>query len=252
MAPSLPFFSSKPKLDTPGPVKKLFTRQTDNFRFHLKPSITVTSPSGLSGHLGNLNNLPQPEDPIPSLFPTLTWEHSHDSEKEEVLVQKMAKIKEYLIIVEDLDGGKFYDGGKFRGSNPAVMGVFYRIPPSKTTIHASDLIKTRIAKFERLRVAERGLSGGFKYADLGGGVWRVPRAGHRIHFQVVALSGTVDKGCLSEFPSISSFYGECEGLVEGWGEWVGVFDKERGFIGGSEEGDRGDWREETESQRRLL
>lgn len=162
-------------------------------------------------------------------------------------MNRMEKVKEWLVIVEDIDTSKF-------STSPAVLGVYYRITASRTSITSSDLQKTKVAKFERLRIAERGLSGGFKYADMGAGVWKVPKSGHRIHFQVIALSGTVDKGCLSEFPSISSFYGECEGLVEGWGEWVGIYDKERGgFVAvDSEIGGGGDGREETESQRKLL
>lgn len=68
----------------------------------------------------------------------------------------------------------------------------------------------------------------------------MPKAGHRIHFQVVALGRSVDRGSLSEFPSISSFYGACEGAVLGWGEWVGIYDEGMGFVGGGEEGKDGE------------
>jgi hypothetical protein len=209
-------FSSKTKLNSPGPVHKLFTHQ-DIFRFYRQPNINVSAPDcGPSGQIGNLNSIAGEATPA-ELFPTLTW-HFDLEEKEDALMQKLAKIKEYLIVVEDLDGSKF-------GSIPPALGVYTVIPPQKTTITATDLVKDKEGKLERLRVAERGLVGGFKYADLGGGVWKTPKSMHRIHFQIIALSSTVDKGSLSEFPSIRSFYGECEGAVLGWGEWVGIYEK---------------------------
>jgi hypothetical protein len=211
------FFSSKNKLDTPGPLHKLFTRDEHNLRFHRLPTINVSAPDcGPSGQVGNLNSIAAADMPA-ELFPTLTW-HFEPEEKEDVLVQKLNKIKEYLVIVEDLDGGKF-------GSSPQPLGIFYIIPPQKTMISAKDIVKDKKGKLERLLVAERGLVGGFKYCDLDGKVWRTPKSMHRIHFQVVALSRTVDSGALSEFPTIRSFYGESEGAVMGWGEWVGIYEK---------------------------
>jgi hypothetical protein len=215
MAPS--FFSSKNKLDKPGPVQKLFTRHKDNFRLHSLPNINVSAPDcGPSGQVGNLNSIAAADTPT-ELFPTLTW-HFEEEEKDEVLVQRLNKIKEYLVVVEDLDGAKI-------GSSPQAIGIYYVIPPQTTTIRANDIVKAKKRKLERLRVAERGLLGGFKYADLDGKVWKTPKSMHRIHFQVIALSRTVDSGSLSEFPSISSFYGESEGSVIGWGEWVGIYEK---------------------------
>jgi len=215
MAPSL--FSSKNKLDSPGPVQKLFTRDPHNFKFHRRPTINVSSPDcGPSGQAGNLNSIAAADTPA-ELFPTLSW-HFEEEEKDGVPVQRPKRIKEYLVIVEDLDGGKF-------GSGPRTLGIYYVIPPQKTMIGANDIVKTKMGKFERVRVAERGLVGGFKYGDLDGKVWRTPKSMHRIHFQVIALARTVDSGSLSEFPSIRSFYGEAEGSVMGWGEWVGIYEK---------------------------
>jgi hypothetical protein len=214
LAPS--FLSSKNRFDSPGPVQKLFTRHEHN-KFHRLPTINVSSPDcGPSGQIGNLNSIAAADIPA-ELFPTLTWEFEAE-EKQEVLVQKLRKIKEYLIVVEDLDGGTF-------GSSPRVLGVYYVIPPQKTMVSANDIVKSKKGKFERLLVAERGLLGGFKYADVNGRVWRPPKSMHRIHFQVIALARTVDSGALSEFPTIRSFYGEAEGAMLGWGEWVGIYEK---------------------------
>jgi hypothetical protein len=211
-----PFFSSKNKFDSSGPVQKLFTRHEFN-KYHRKPTINVSAPDcGASGQVGNLNSIAAANTPA-ELFPTLTW-HFEEEENDDDLVERLKSIKEYLIVVEDLDGARF-------GSTPPAIGIYYVIPPQKTTVSANDLLKAKKGKFERLLVAERGLAGGFKYGDLNGKVWRTPKPMHRIHFQVVALSGTVDTGSLSEFPSIRSFYGEAEGFVVGWGEWVGIYEK---------------------------
>jgi hypothetical protein len=215
MAPSL--FSSKNKFSSPGPVKKLFTRHADNFRFHGQPTINVSAPDcGPSGQVGNLNSIAAADTPA-ELFPTLTW-HFKEEEEDDVLVQRLEKIKEYLLVVEDLDAAKI-------GSSPRVLGIYYVIPPQKNMVRATDIAKAKKGRLERLLVAERGVVGGFKYADMSGKVWRTPKSMHRIHFQVIALARTVDSGSLSEFPSISSFYGEAEGSVLGWGEWVGIYEK---------------------------
>jgi hypothetical protein len=215
MAPAL--FSSKKKSASPGPVHKLFTRDDYNFKFHRRPTINVSAlDCGPSGHVGNLNSLAEASTPA-ELFPTLTWEFELD-EKDDVLVQRLNSVKEYLIVVEDLDGGKF-------GLSPQAIGIYYAIPPQKTTVSANDIVKSKKGKLERLMVAERGLLGGFKYGDLDGKVWRAPKSGHRIHFQVIAMARTVDSRSLSEFPTIHSFYGASEGSVLGWGEWVGVYQK---------------------------
>jgi hypothetical protein len=215
MAPS--FFSSKNKLDSPGPVQKLFTRDSYNFRFHRLPTINVSSPDcGPSGQVGNLNSLAAADTPA-ELFPTLAW-HFEEEEKNDVFVQRLQTIKEYLVVVEDLDGAKI-------GSSPQDIGVYYVIPPQKTMISANDIVQVKKGKLERLMVAQRGLAGGFKYGNLNGKVWRTPKSMHRIHFQVIALSRTVDSGSLSEFPTIASFCGAAEGAVMGWGEWVGIYEK---------------------------
>lgn len=215
MAPAL--FSSKPKLDSAGPVGKLFTRDSYVFKFHRQPVINVSAPDcGASGQVGNLNSIAAANTPA-ELFPTLTWQFAEEA-KDDVLVERMKRLKEYLIVVEDLDAAKI-------GSSPKPLGVFYVIPPHRTTISASDIVRDKKGRFEWILTAHRGLVGGFKYGNLDGKVWSTPKSMHRIHFQVIALAKTVDSGSLSDFPTLSSFYGEAEGAIIGWGEWIGIYEK---------------------------
>lgn len=216
MAPSL--FSSKKSLEKPGPVKKLFTRDDHTFKFHREANIDVSSPNcGPSGQIGNLNKVPTGDTPAAELFPTLSWHFIEGRETDAALVERLEKVVEYLIIVQDLDGSVI-------GAPPAT-GIYYCIPPKKNLVGAGDIVKAKKGKLERLFVAERGLLGGFKYGDLHGTVWKTPKSMHRIHFQVIALSRTVDSGSLSEFLTIRSFDAASEGSVLGWGEWVGVYEK---------------------------
>jgi hypothetical protein len=218
-----PFSSStkKNKLDHPGPVEKLFTREPHNFRFHRLPTIHVSSPDcGPSGQVGNLNNLAEAADTPAEFFPTLIWEFDKTDTPSEndAITEKLKTTTEYLLIIEDLDS----TSPLLRFSTPSPLAIFYAIPRSKTTITSSELIKSKVGTFERITIAQRKLIGGFKYGELDGKMWRVPKRGHRIHFQVVALRGTVDGGSLSEFPTVGSFRGAAEGKVVGWGEWVGI------------------------------
>jgi hypothetical protein len=222
MAPFSSSSTKKNKLDTPGPVKKLFTREPHNFRFHRLPTIHVSSPDcGPSGQIGNLNALAGAgaADTPANFFLTLTWQFEiKDSlENEEAVTEKLTNTTEYLLIIEDLDSTS-----SLLRSHRSPLAIFYAIPRSKTSITSSELIKSKVGTFERITIAQRDLIGGFKYGELDGKMWRVPKRGHRIYFQVVALRGTVDGGSLSEFPTIGSFRGAAEGKVVGWGEWVGV------------------------------
>lgn len=107
-----------------------------------------------------------------------------------------------------------------------LLGTFYCIPAEARGIDAAALVKLKKKRLERLTIASRDLIGGFKYGEVDGKVWKVPKSLHRVHFQVVALSGTVDSGSLGEFPTKESFQGAAEGLVMGWGEWVGIYEKQ--------------------------
>ena len=178
--------------------EKLFTRH-EYFARHRKPTITITSPTiGAAG-----SRFPA------DTFPTLTWTAPTDTS---------FPIIEYLLVVEDLD---------VPVSGPHWAAAFYAIPASTTTITQSDLTKVKSGTFERR------LTGGFKYAPVGKGngkVWYPPHpmrgsGPHRFFFQLIALKDTVDKSDLSQFPTKSSFYGFIEGKVVGWGEWMGLVER---------------------------
>lgn len=140
------------------------------------------------------------------------------------MIEKQQKTKEFLVIVEDLDGNSILP----LATSP-LLGIFYGIPASSSSISGSQLVKVKKGKLgamlERVTVAQRDLTGGFKYGDVDGKVWRAPKKGHRVHFQVVALSKTANTTALSEHPTKESFRGAVEGFVLGWGEWVGIWEK---------------------------
>ena len=150
-------------------------------------------------------------------FPTITWSPPP--------VRDGTQVVEYFIFIEDADTPL--------SASPNIHGIYYAIPPQITSV-TSDSIQ-KVKKEKGTDVFGRQLSGGFKYAPIGGAlspskIWQPPNpmrghGPHRFHFQVLALSGTVDKKDLSQFPSRQSFLGMVEGKVLGWGEWVGVYER---------------------------
>lgn len=230
------FSSKRSQLDKPGPTHKLFTRDAHNFRFHRTPTIVVTSPDcGASGQIGNLNAIASATSPA-ELFPTLTWHFDtsfDDNLDNDLAAEKEEMVKEYFLIVEDLDGGTrpkssllvVMSSLPLPPSSLPLLGTFYCLPAAARRIDAAGLVKLKQGRLERITIASRDLVGGFKYGKVDGKVWKVPKSLHRVHFQVVALSGTLDSGSLSEFATKESFQGAAEGLVMGWGEWVGIYEK---------------------------
>ena len=83
------------------------------------------------------NKLESPGDTPAELFPTLTWHFEEkEKEKEDVLAQTLKPVKEYLLVVEDLDAAKWEP-------SPRATGIYYVIPPHKTTISANDIVKDK-------------------------------------------------------------------------------------------------------------
>jgi phosphatidylethanolamine-binding protein (PEBP) family uncharacterized protein len=188
-------------------ARKLFTR-CDNIRpKYRQPNMSVTSPElGPSGSFLTAHNAGDGD----SSFPSLTWQLSPD------LANTPGRVKEYLIVVEDLDVPL---------TGTILLGVFYGIPASRTSVTEGDFERTEKGVFGRR------LSGGFKYCPMRRNqVWNAPRpvrrhGPHRYHFQVVALNSTIDRPELSRFPTKESFVGAIEGKVVGWGEWVGLYER---------------------------
>lgn len=190
---------------------KLFTRGHD-FTILRTPTLTVTSPEcGPSGS----SLLPHHSASSGNSFPSLAWQLTDPNSR------TASRTKEYLIIVEDADTSL--------SANPATHGIFYGIPASMTSVDASSFGKVKSGAFERR------LAGGFKYAPIHGALspgkaWSGPNpmlnnGPHRYYFQVVALSATIDRKELSQFPTKESFRGAIEGKVVGWGQWVGTFER---------------------------
>lgn len=218
------FSSKKDRLNSPGPTKKLFTRDTHNFKFYRTPNISVSADCGPSGEIGNLNAISHESSPA-ALFPTLTWHFERPNNPEvDLISEKEQNTHEYLLLVEDIDSSRWTWINA--APTPALLGVFYGIPPGKTGVCATDLVKVKKSKLKWITTAQRGLAGGFKHGDVDGKVWKQPKSFHRVHFQVVALSNTVDTLELSEHPTRESFNGAVEGRVLGWGEWIGIYERQ--------------------------
>jgi phosphatidylethanolamine-binding protein (PEBP) family uncharacterized protein len=190
-------------------TRKLFTRCDNILPKYRQPNMTVTSPDlGPSGSFLTAHNAGG--DDGDSSFPSLTWQLPSD------LANTPGRVKEYLVVVEDLDVPL---------TGNILLGAFYGIPASRTSVTEGD--------FERVEkgVFARQLSGGFKFCPMRRNrVWNAPRpvrrhGPHRYHFQVVALNSTIDRPELSQFPTKESFVGAIEGKVVGWGEWVGLYEK---------------------------
>jgi phosphatidylethanolamine-binding protein (PEBP) family uncharacterized protein len=188
-------------------TRKLFTR-CDNIRpKYREPNMTITSPDlGRSGSYLTAHNAADGD----SAFPTLSWEPPKD------LAATPGRVHEYLIVVEDLDVPL---------TGTIVHGIFYGIPSSITSVGPADFGKTGKGLFGR------ELTGGFKYCPMRRNqVWNAPNPArrhgpHRYYFQVVALTSTIDRKELSQFPTKESFLGAIEGKVVGWGEWVGLYER---------------------------
>lgn len=188
-------------------TRKLFTRCDNILPKFRRPNISVTSPTlGPSGSFLTADNAGDGAN----RFPALAWELPAE------LASDPGRVHEYLIVVEDLDV-------PLTGS--IVLGIFYGIPASKTSVEPADFVKTGKGLFGR------ELQGGFKYCPMRRNrVWNGPRpvrkhGPHRYYFQVIALYSTIDRKELSEFPTKEGFIGAIEGKVLGWGEWIGMYER---------------------------
>ena len=97
---------------------KLFTKSTP-FATHPNPTIIVSSPECGSSSPSPLHTLHTPLGA--NQFPEIIWSLPPELSVDEV--------KEYLLVVEDPDAPL---------PSPVVHGIYYSIPPSKTTLSHQD------------------------------------------------------------------------------------------------------------------
>ncbi|PQE26260.1 hypothetical protein CJF30_00000977 [Rutstroemia sp. NJR-2017a BBW] len=179
---------------------KLLTRATPAI-VKLKPSLIVTSPLG---------EAPAPLLPAHSQVganevPPLSWSLPADSDL-------LPQIKSFLLVVEDPDAPL---------PSPVVHGIYYNIPPTKTSIDNAD--------FAPVEGKGNLLSGGFYYGvNRRKIIWGGPKPvlGHGVHryfFQVLALSEELKTGSSIGKEELGQLL---EGKVLAWGEWLGTISLE--------------------------
>ena len=75
------------------------------------------------------------------------------------------------------------------------------------------------------------LKGGFRYGkNRRGNIYIPPKpllghGPHRYFFTIIALREPINSSNLSELPTAEEVAAEIEGKVVGWGEWVGVYER---------------------------
>jgi phosphatidylethanolamine-binding protein (PEBP) family uncharacterized protein len=172
-----------------------------------EPTIEINSPDcGPSNSIMKLEYTQYGED----RFPELDWS----------LPPTLAgRVKEYLLVSEDPDAPL---------PTPPTHGLFYAIPPSITRISASDMALDK----EKSAGKKLVLKGGFyAWKNILGKHYGGPRpplghGPHRYFYELIALEEPVDFTKLSEIPTKKELAVAIVGKVAGWGEWVGVFEKQ--------------------------
>ncbi|WYZ40066.1 hypothetical protein EsH8_IV_000407 [Colletotrichum jinshuiense] len=168
------------------------------FASHTEQTIIVTSPDcGPSpAELG-----PEYINEGGGRIPALSWVAPQDLE---------AKIKEWLIVVEDPDAPL---------PTPICHGVYGGIAPDRKQVNPRD--------FEIEDEGKSLLKGGFHWGKgRREGVYVPPRplmnhGPHRYLFQVVALSEPLDKKMLEARATKEQVAEAVNGKVLGWGMWIG-------------------------------
>lgn len=180
---------------------KLFTAGPA-FAEHPEPTIELACPE--VGPSGSQLHVDHSADGA-RLFPGLSWRVSSD------------EIKQYLLVSEDPDVPL---------PDPIIHGIYYGIAPSVTGVN-----------WEDLELADESdepyfLKGGFKYGkNRGGSVYIPPQpmrghGPHRYFFELIALSQLINVTTLSALPTSVEIQGAINGNVVGWGEWVGVYERD--------------------------
>jgi phosphatidylethanolamine-binding protein (PEBP) family uncharacterized protein len=186
---------------------KLFTKGPA-FADCADPTISVTSPDcGPSNSTMKIEYTQYAAD----RFPELEWQLPKAIEE--------GQVKEFLLVSEDPDAPL---------PSPPTHGLFFAIPPSTTIITAADIV---LDKEKSGSAGERFvLSGGFRASKnirgkpYGGPKPPVGHGPHRYFYEVIALKEPLEG--LSEMPTKKELANAIVGKVLGWGEWIGVFEKE--------------------------
>ena len=172
-----------------------------------EPTIEINSPDcGPSNSTMKLEYTQYGED----RFPELDWS----------LPPTLAgQVKEYLLVSEDPDAPL---------PSPPTHGLCYAIPPSTTRITASDMALDK----EKSTGKKWVLKGGFHTSkNILGKHYGGPRpplghGPHRYFYELIALKEPVDFTKLSEMPTKKELAAAIVRKVAGWGQWVGVFEKQ--------------------------
>ncbi|KAJ6028695.1 hypothetical protein N7540_004271 [Penicillium herquei] len=135
-------------------------------------------------------------------FPTLSWSAASP------------ETKQFLLVSEDPDAPL---------PKPIIHGIYMGIPPTVTGVSEEDFAQTTEAGV---------LKSGFRYGKNRRGTVYIPckpllgHGPHRYFYTIVALGEPIDITKLSEFPTIQEVASEIEGKVIGWGQWIGVYERE--------------------------
>ncbi|KAI8634604.1 PEBP-like protein [Xylariaceae sp. FL1651] len=165
-------------------------------------TITVTSPD--CGATGSRFDVDYTHDGT-GKFPALQWTAPPEI---------TAQVKEWLLVSEDPDAPL---------PTPIAHGIYTAIPPTKTSVEASD--------FAVVDQEKSLMKGGFHFGRSRNGMPYIPprplmnHGPHRYFFIVVALKESLDPRLLTAETTREQIADAIEGKVLGWGMWVGVAER---------------------------
>lgn len=194
-------------------------------------NIHVTSPE--LGPSGSHLTLEQHSKLGANKFPRLQWSLAPDTAG-----ISPSDIQEYMLVCEDADSPL---------PTPGLHGLYYSIPPSKTSVGPEDFeidtdtdgkgdndaaaTPTTASTTANTSTSEpKWLKGGFRLGrNHRGSVYIGPRppvghGPHRYFFQVVALKEKVKTAEMSPVATKEELMQQINGKIIGWGVWVGIFE----------------------------
>ncbi|KAI1312209.1 PEBP-like protein [Xylaria venustula] len=181
-------------------AKSFFTRPA--FAGFKEQSVVVTSPDcGASGSKFAIDNTQDGD----GKFPALQWSAPPSIAD---------RVKEWLLVSEDPDAPL---------PTPICHGIYTAIPPSKTSVKASDFLV--VDKEKAL------MKGGFHYGRSRNGMpYIAPRplmnhGPHRYFFIVTALNEKLNPKLLTAETTRDQIAEAIEGKVLGWGMWTGTAER---------------------------